>query len=80
MSILILLALQHVQRCLIYQDSPKLISELFVINFIFLVLAMFVIDLIVTKVGMALADRQVLLSGSTQLLDNLEERLVILDQ
>ena len=54
--------------------------ELFVINFSFAVLCMFVIDLIVTKVGMALADRQVLLSGSTQILDNLDEGLVILDQ
>ena len=79
-SILLTLGFIHVQRYLLYEDEVEKVAYCFFVNCVLVSLLMFVCHLIITKVGMALADRHVLLNGSTQLLDNLDEGVVILNQ
>ena len=66
-------------RYLIYRDEIELVITHFLVGFIWMTLYMMMIQLWFSKIGMTFTE-QILDSGSTQLLDNLDEGVIILDE
>ena len=78
-GVILTMALAHLNRYLIYRDEIELVITHFLVGFIWMTLYMSMIQLWFNKIGMTFTE-QILDSGSTQILDNLDEGVIILDE